>query len=110
MMKQAAVIGAGTMGNGIAHVFAQSGTPVDITAAAASLRAGKRASADLDRSAAGVDSQLVVLERIVTREHRRGAQALERARLFEGESGGLKEALAAFRSRTTQPSLRCCRP
>jgi len=27
-MKQAAVIGAGTMGNGIAHVFAQSGFPV----------------------------------------------------------------------------------
>ena len=36
-MKRVAVIGAGTMGNGIAHVFAQSGhtvTLVDVHAAA----------------------------------------------------------------------------
>jgi len=29
-MKQVAVVGAGTMGNGIAHVFAQHGTPVTL--------------------------------------------------------------------------------
>ena len=29
-MKQVAVVGAGTMGNGIAHVFAQQGTPVTL--------------------------------------------------------------------------------
>jgi len=55
-MKRVAVIGAGTMGNGIAHVFAQSGhtvTLVDVHAAA------------LDRAQATIDRNL---DRLVAKE------------------------------------------
>ncbi len=38
-MKQAAVIGAGTMGNGIAQVFAQAGFDVHLVDLAAEVRA-----------------------------------------------------------------------
>ena len=57
-MKRVAVIGAGTMGNGIAHVFAQSGhtvTLVDVHAAAL-----ERAQATIDRNL----DRLVAKERI----------------------------------------------
>ena len=57
-MKRVAVIGAGTMGNGIAHVFAQSGhtvTLVDVQAAAL-----ERAKATIDRNL----DRLVAKERI----------------------------------------------
>ena len=55
-MKRVVVIGAGTMGNGIAHVFAQSGhtvTLVDVQAAAL-----ERAQATIDRN----------LDRLVAKE------------------------------------------
>ncbi|MCU0621982.1 MAG: 3-hydroxyacyl-CoA dehydrogenase NAD-binding domain-containing protein, partial [Gemmatimonadales bacterium] len=50
-MRQVAVVGAGTMGNGIAHVFAQHGWDVTlIDASAAALeRAQKTIRANLDR-------------------------------------------------------------
>ncbi len=52
-MKQAAVIGAGTMGNGIAHVYAQYGwsvTLIDVSAAALE-KARTTIQANLDRQA-----------------------------------------------------------
>ena len=50
-MKQAAVIGAGTMGNGIAHVFAQHGWEVALidTVPAALEKATVTIRANLDR-------------------------------------------------------------
>ena len=50
-MKQAAVVGGGTMGNGIAHVFAQNGWSVTlIDAAPAALeKAHKTIRANLER-------------------------------------------------------------
>ena len=53
-MKQIAVIGAGTMGNGIAHVFAQKGFKVNLidTQAAALEKAMQTIQKDLDRQLA----------------------------------------------------------
>jgi 3-hydroxybutyryl-CoA dehydrogenase len=53
-MKQIAVIGAGTMGNGIAHVFAQKGFKVNLidTQAAALDKAIKTIQKNLDRQLA----------------------------------------------------------
>ena len=50
-MKRAAVVGAGTMGNGIAHVFAQHGWPVKLvdTAPAALQRATTTIRSNLER-------------------------------------------------------------
>ena len=46
-MKQAAVIGAGTMGNGIAHVFAQHGL---VRSTLIDTRAGRAGEGDARRS------------------------------------------------------------
>ena len=53
-MKQIAVIGAGTMGNGIAHVFAQKGFKVNLidTQATALDKAIKTIQKNLDRQLA----------------------------------------------------------
>jgi 3-hydroxybutyryl-CoA dehydrogenase len=74
MAERVAVIGAGQMGNGIAHVFAQSGfdvTMIDVSADA--LKRGKDTIAsNLDRqirkgTLQGADKE-VILERIVTEQ------------------------------------------
>ena len=53
-MKNISVIGAGTMGNGIAHVFAQSGYPVNLIDVSASAleKALATISKNLDRMVA----------------------------------------------------------
>ena len=71
-MKRAAVVGAGTMGNGIAHVFAQHGWEVALidSAAAALEKATATIRANLDRQvkkgALAADAPTQVLGRITT--------------------------------------------
>ena len=78
-MKRVAVIGAGTMGNGIAHVFAQSGhtvTLVDVHAAALE-RAQATISRNLDRLVAkeriSAEDKAATLARLTTSTEMRGA-------------------------------------
>ncbi|MSR07763.1 MAG: 3-hydroxybutyryl-CoA dehydrogenase [Gemmatimonadetes bacterium] len=55
-MKRVAVIGAGTMGNGIAHVFAQSGTDVTL----------------IDVSSAALDGALAAIRKNLDRQVKKG--------------------------------------
>ena len=78
-MKRVAVIGAGTMGNGIAHVFAQSGhtvTLVDVHAAALE-RAQATIDRNLDRLVAkeriSAEDKAATLARLTTSTEMRGA-------------------------------------
>ena len=78
-MKRVAVIGAGTMGNGIAHVFAQSGhtvTLVDVHAAALD-RAQATIDRNLDRLVAkeriSAEDKAATLARLSTSTEMRGA-------------------------------------
>lgn len=56
-MKKIAVIGAGTMGNGIVHVFAQNGYPVNL----------------IDISQASIDKGLATIEKNLDRQIKKGA-------------------------------------
>ncbi len=60
-MKQIAVIGAGTMGNGIAHVFAQHGFPVHL----------------IDVSQAALDKALQTIEKNLDRQLTKGSISAE---------------------------------
>ena len=78
-MKRVAVIGAGTMGNGIAHVFAQSGhtvTLVDVQAPALE-RAQATIDRNLDRLVAkeriSAEDKAATLARLTTSTEMRGA-------------------------------------
>ena len=78
-MKRVAVIGAGTMGNGIAHVFAQSGhtvTLVDVQAPALE-RAQATINRNLDRLVAkeriSAEDKAATLARLTTSTEMRGA-------------------------------------
>ena len=78
-MKRVAVIGAGTMGNGIAHVFAQSGhtvTLVDVHAATLE-RAQATIDRNLDRLVAkeriSAEDKAATLARLTTSTEMRGA-------------------------------------
>ena len=79
--KKVAVIGAGTMGNGIAHVFAQSGhhvSLIDVNAAALD-RAQATIERNLDRLVAkeriGADDKAATLARLKTSTEMHGAVA-----------------------------------
>ena len=78
-MKRVAVIGAGTMGNGIAHVFAQSGHTVPLVDvhAAALERAQATIDRNLDRLVAkeriSAEDKAATLARLTTSTEMRGA-------------------------------------
>ena len=80
-MKNVAVIGAGTMGNGIAHTFAQSGFKVQlIDISDASLKRGMDTiSKNLDRMVAKekiteADLAVPTMEELVSAEHHKSVQ------------------------------------
>ena len=82
-MKHIAVIGSGTMGNGIAHVFAQNGFSVAL----------------IDTSAAALEKGLATIARNLDRIVAKGnlsaeqkAQTLQRIRTFTHLPGGLTDA------------------
>ena len=82
-MKNIAVIGAGTMGNGIAHTFAQSGFKVQlIDISEASLKKGMETiSKNLDR--------MVAKEKITSLDKDKTLQNLS---VFSDLKNGIKEA------------------
>jgi 3-hydroxybutyryl-CoA dehydrogenase len=63
-MRRAAVVGAGTMGNGIAHVFAQHGWKVDLIDNAATIRSNLERQ--VKKGAIPADAPAAVLGRIAT--------------------------------------------
>lgn len=75
MIVKVAVIGAGTMGNGIAHVFAQSGYEVNL----------------IDVSAAALEKALVTIEKNLDR-------LIRKERLTEAEKGETLSRINTFES------------
>ena len=104
-MSRAAVIGAGTMGNGIAHVFAQHGWSVALidTAPAALEKATATIRVNLDRQVkkgtlpADAPAQVLGPDRDRRRARRRGGR-VARGRGREREPGGQVRRLRAARS------------
>ncbi|WP_020535786.1 3-hydroxybutyryl-CoA dehydrogenase [Lewinella cohaerens] len=96
-MKNIAVIGAGTMGNGIAHVFAQSGftvTLIDISAAAL-----EKALATINRNL----DRLVTKERITEADK---AATLERLTTATDMSAGVSNADLVVEAATENVDLK----
>ena len=88
-MKNISVIGAGTMGNGIAHVFAQHGFKVSIVDVSL---------AQLDRAVANIAKNLdrQVAKGIVTEEQKKAA--LANITVYSNMGEGVKDAGLGDRS------------
>ncbi len=96
-MKNIAVIGAGTMGNGIAHTFAQSGFKVQlIDISEASLKRG------LDTIAKNLD-RMVAKEKITEADK---TATLENITLFTSISEGVKDASLVVEAATENVDLK----
>ena len=108
-MKQAAVIGAGTMGNGIAHVFAQNGWQVALvdSAPAALDRATATIKANLERQVKKgtipAEAPALVLDRIKTGSALDGAATAEIVVEAASENRDLKFSLFEQLDRVCRP-------
>jgi 3-hydroxybutyryl-CoA dehydrogenase len=97
-MKQVSVIGAGTMGNGIAHVFAQSGFPVNLidVSADALKRALDTISRNLDR--------MVAKEKITAADKEK---TMANIRTFTSIQDGVSESDLIVEAATENIDLKC---
>ena len=96
-MKSIAVIGSGTMGNGIAHVFAQHGYQVSL----------------VDVSAAQLEKALITISKNMDRQVSKGAiseeeknQALGRINTFTDLKEGVKSADLVVEAATENMTLK----
>lgn len=97
MMKNIAVVGSGTMGNGIAHVFAQNGFQVSL----------------IDVSGKALESALGTIEKNLDRQVAKGAitaeikkQALGNIRTFTDTSEGVKDAELVVEAATENADIK----
>lgn len=96
-MKQIAVIGAGTMGNGIAHVFAQSGFTVNL----------------IDVNAAQLDKAIATISKNFDRQISKGTvteeqkqSALKNIKIVTDLSAGVKDAELVVEAATENTELK----
>ena len=87
-MKQAAVVGGGTMGNGIAHVFAQHGWSVTL----------------IDVAPAALEKALKTIQANLERQAKKGTIAAEAAEADPRRASAPRATLRGGRRRATSSS------
>jgi 3-hydroxybutyryl-CoA dehydrogenase len=97
-MKNITVIGAGTMGNGIAHVFAQSGFEVNLVDVSES--ALQKALSTIEKNL----DRLVAKEKIAEADK---SSTLSRLKTFTSMADGLKNADLVVEAATENVELKC---